>query len=123
MSLEVGVVQSLTKGMHGKLAYGADPRTMEEVRTAKKAGIMTLTRVIEAARSNRRGQRSLAYGVRVRAEGYAYRKVGSCTTARPASEAHYHDPCVPPTRFAAKVKRGPAESAGQSPHSRDPWST
>ena len=44
-----------------------------------------------AARSHRRGQRSLAYGVRVRAEGYAYRKVGSCTTARPASEAHYHD--------------------------------
>ena len=48
MSLEVGVVQSLTKVMHGKLAYGADPRTMEEVRTAKKAGIMTLTKVIEA---------------------------------------------------------------------------
>eukprot|EP00966_Prymnesium_polylepis_P075483 1750798-Prymnesium_polylepis.1 len=35
--------------MHGKLAYmyGADA-TMEEVRTAKKAGIMTRTRVIEA---------------------------------------------------------------------------
>eukprot|EP00966_Prymnesium_polylepis_P179110 4146980-Prymnesium_polylepis.1 len=30
MSLEMGVVQSLTKVMHGKLGYGADPRTMEE---------------------------------------------------------------------------------------------
>ena len=62
------------------------------------------------ARSHRRGQRSLAYGVRVRAEGYAYRKVGSCTTARPASEAHYHD-----RAFHPLVLRQRSNAVRQSP--------